>query len=102
MSRLKTLGVASALIVALGGVMVSSASYADNCCPPQTGKIRGKTVLAAATSGLIWPGIGQAINDNRGPKVLTHALLGLLPPYRIWSAYDALVDRHGGYWDGKI
>ena len=69
---------------------------------PRSGKITGKSVAAGALSLLVWPGIGQAINDNAGKKVGTHAILGLVPPYRIWSGYDALVDRKGGYWKGKI
>lgn len=70
--------------------------------PAKSGKVTGKTVGAGALSLLIWPGIGQAVNDNKGSKVATHALLGLLPPYRLWSGYDALVNRQGGYWNGKI
>lgn len=66
------------------------------------GKVTGKTVFAGAVSLLIWPGLGQAINEDPGRKVGTHALLGLFPPYRLWSAYDAVVDRKGGYWHGKI
>jgi hypothetical protein len=74
----------------------------QNTQAPHSGKITGKSVAAGALSLLVWPGIGQAINDNAGKKVGTHAVLGLLPPYRIWSGYDALVDRKGGYWKGKI
>ena len=74
----------------------------QNSQTPQSGHITGKSVAAGALSLLVWPGIGQAINDNAGKKVGTHAVLGLLPPYRIWSGYDALVDRKGGYWKGKI
>lgn len=65
-------------------------------------KITGKTVVAGALSLIVWPGIGQAINNQRGEKVLTHAVLGILPPYRFWSGYDALVDRDKGYWKGRI
>lgn len=64
--------------------------------------ITGKSVLAGVLSLLIWPGIGQAVNDQPGKKVTTHAIVGLLPPFRFWSGYDALVDRNGGYWEGKI
>lgn len=70
--------------------------------PPRSGSITGKSVAAGALSFFVWPGIGQAVNDNRGKKVATHAVLGLLPPYRFWSAYDALTNRQGGYWKGKI
>ncbi|MEI8389658.1 MAG: hypothetical protein WCG23_07200 [bacterium] len=65
-------------------------------------KITPKTVIAGALSLLVWPGIGQAINENKGEKILTHAALGLLPPYRFWSCYDAVVDRKDGYWHGRI
>lgn len=80
----------------------SPIALAENADPPHTGHITGKTVLGGALSLIIWPGIGQAINDNKGKKVVTHVVAGLLPPFRIWSAYDALVDRQGGYWNGKI
>ncbi len=65
-------------------------------------KITPKTVMAGALSLLVWPGIGQAVNDNKGEKVLTHAVLGLTGVYRFWSCYDAVVDREGGYWNGRI
>lgn len=64
--------------------------------------ITGKSVVAGLLSLLIWPGIGQAVNDQPGDKVASHAIVGLLPPFRFWSGYDALVDRNGGYWNGKI
>jgi hypothetical protein len=91
--------------VLLSGMLVTAAPGAfaqDNPDPPHSGKISGRSVVAGALSLLIWPGIGQAVNSNKGEKVGTHAVLGLLPPYRIWSGYDALVDRHGGYWKGRI
>lgn len=68
----------------------------------EKGGITGKSVLGGALSLIIWPGIGQAINEEKGEKVLTHAVAGLLPPFRFWSCYDALVDRKGGYWEGRI
>jgi hypothetical protein len=90
-------------IVALLVVCASiPAAHAENSNPPHTGHITGKTVVGGILSFLIWPGIGQAINNDGGPKVATHAIIGLLPPFRFWSGYDALVDRHGGYWNGKI
>jgi hypothetical protein len=73
-----------------------------NTDPPTTGKVTGKTVGAGLLSLLIWPGIGQAVNNNKGNKVATHAIIGLFPLTRFWSGYDALVNRQGGYWDGKI
>lgn len=68
----------------------------------RAGKITGKTVGAGVLSLLIWPGIGQAINDQPGKKIGTHAVIGLLPPFRFWSGYDALVNRQGGYWKERI
>ena len=92
-----------ALAVAVGMLTLAAPSaLAENTDPPNTGKITGKTVVGGVLSLLIWPGIGQAINDNKGKKVATHVVVGLLPPFRIWSGYDALVDRQGGYWNGKI
>lgn len=66
------------------------------------GKITPKTVGAGALSLLIWPGIGQAVNDAPEEKVATHAVIGLLGITRFWSCYDAVVDRKGGYWEGRI
>jgi TM2 domain-containing membrane protein YozV len=66
------------------------------------GKVSGRSVGAAALSLLIWPGIGQAVNDNGYEKNVTHAVLGLTGIFRIWSCYDALVDRKGGVWKNRI
>jgi hypothetical protein len=93
--------IAGALLVFQMASLAPTA-LAGNIDPPHDGKITLKTVGAGALSLIIWPGIGQAINSNSGGKVATHAIVGLLPPFRFWSAYDALVDRQGGYWDGKI
>ena len=93
---------AISLAVLMMAAATTPAALAANTDPPQRGNISGRSVVAGVLSLLVWPGIGQAVNDNRGPKVATHAVLGLLPPYRIWSGYDALVDRQGGYWNGKI
>lgn len=68
----------------------------------KSGQITPKTIGAGALSLLIWPGIGQAVNNDRSEKVATHAVLGLIPVYRFWSGYDALVNRQGGYWQGRI
>lgn len=98
--NMKVLALSALMLGSLA--MTTSASFADNSDPPQRGKISGRSVLAGALSLIIWPGIGQAVNNNKGEKVGTHALLGLIPPYRIWSGYDGLVDRQGGYWHGRI
>lgn len=74
----------------------------DEATHGTNGKVSGKSVGAAALSLLIWPGIGQAVNDNGYEKNLTHALLGLTGVFRIWSCYDALVDRKGGVWKNRI
>ena len=66
------------------------------------GQVSGKTVGAAALPLLIWPGIGQLINDNPVDKNVTHAVLGLTGIFRIWSCYDAFVDRTGGVWHNRI
>lgn len=60
------------------------------------GKISGLSVGAAALSLIVWPGLGQVILDNPYDKNCTHALLGLTVVFRLWSAYDAFVDRKGG------
>lgn len=66
------------------------------------GKVSGRSVGAAALSLLIWPGLGQAVNDQSYNKNVTHALLGLTGVFRIWSCYDAFVDRDGGVWNNRI
>ncbi len=66
------------------------------------GQVSGKSVGAAALSLLVWPGIGQVILDNPTDKNVTHALLGLTGIFRIWSCYDAFVDRRGGIWHDRI
>ena len=68
----------------------------------KNGKVSGRSVGAGALSLIIWPGIGQAINDQSYEKNLTHALLGLTGIFRIWSCYDAVVDRQGGVWKNRI
>jgi hypothetical protein len=102
MNNLMKTGLISMVMV---GTLVSAmpASLADgNTDPPRTGKITGRSVAAGVLSFLIWPGIGQAVNSNKGSKVGTHAVIGLFPPFRFWSGWDGLVDRQGGYWNGKI
>jgi TM2 domain-containing membrane protein YozV len=68
----------------------------------QAGKISGRSVGAAALSLIVWPGIGQLVNDNPVDKNVTHAVLGLTGIFRFWSCYDALVDRTGGVWHNRI
>ncbi|MGN1154281.1 MAG: hypothetical protein ACI4S3_09650 [Candidatus Gastranaerophilaceae bacterium] len=66
------------------------------------GKVSGRSIGAGALSLLIWPGIGQAVNDQSFEKNTTHALLGLTGIFRFWSCYDAVVDRQGGVWKNRI
>ncbi len=66
------------------------------------GTITGKTVCFGLSSLFLWPGIGQYLNNNETKKNVTHAIIGLFPPFRLWSGWDALIARQGGRWDGKI
>ena len=66
------------------------------------GDITGKTVVAGLASLIIWPGLGQYLNNNETKKNVTHAILGLTGIFRLWSGWDALIARQGGRWDGKI
>lgn len=68
----------------------------------RNGEITPKSIGAGALSLLIWPGIGQLMNDDSTEKSATHAVLGLTFVFRIWSCYDAVVDRHGGVWENRI
>ncbi len=94
----KILGL-SLLILSMG-MAVPVRGYAANTAVH--GKITGKTVCYGLASLIIWPGIGQYLNDNETKKNITHAVVGLLPPFRFWSGWDALIARQGGRWDGKI
>ena len=80
--------------------MIPSPAFAVNTATH--GTITGKTVCFGLASFIIWPGIGQYLNNNETKKNLTHALIGLFPPFRLWSGWDALIARQGGRWDGKI
>ena len=88
------------LILALTFTFLPSQAFATNTAVH--GKITGKTVVAGLTSLIIWPGIGQYLNNNETKKNVTHAILGLTGIFRLWSGWDALIARQGGRWDGKI
>lgn len=88
------------LLVSLAFSVVPSTAYAENTAVH--GGIKGKTIVTGLCSLIIWPGLGQYLNDNQAKKNWTHAIIGLFPPFRLWSGWDALVDRQGGRWDGKI
>lgn len=67
------------------------------------GEVTPKSIGAGALSLIIWPGIGQLMNDEKNTdKVLVHAVLGLTGVFRIWSCYDGVVDRKGGVWENRI
>jgi len=69
-----------------------------------------RSILAGIVSVFI-PGLGQLINENNTGKVVVHFLLGVplflwswLGPaawaftlWHVWSGWDALIDRPGGY-----
>lgn len=78
----------------------ATAAFASSCV--KQGKITPKNIGAGALSLLAWPGIGQAVNEQQGEKVFIHAVLGFTGVFRFWSCYDAVVNRNGGYWDGRI
>ena len=68
----------------------------------RNGNVSARSIGAGALSLLIWPGIGQAVNNQSYDKNVTHAVLGLTGIFRIWSCYDAVVDRNGGVWHNRI
>lgn len=89
--------ICSLMLVFMFGVMTPSfATHGVNQ------GVTPRSIGAGACSLLIWPGIGQVINDNNKEKCLIHGLLGLTGIFRFWSCYDALVDRKGGVWDNRI
>ena len=81
-------------------MMLSTPAFAGT--HGKNGKISGRSIGAGALSLLIWPGIGQAVNDQSYEKDVTHAVLGLTGIFRFWSCYDAVVDRQGGVWNNRI
>ena len=66
------------------------------------GQVTGKSIAGGLASLIIWPGIGQIVNDQKTDKVVTHALLGLTGIFRIWSCYDGIANRNGGVWENRI
>lgn len=88
------------LVLALSFSLMPSEAFAKNTAVH--GKITGRTVAYGACSLLLWPGIGQFLNENESKKNVTHAILGLTGIFRLWSGWDALIARQGGRWDGKI
>lgn len=96
---MKKLAVIFALMI-FTFVVTPTPAFAVNTA--KHGKISGKTVVAGACSLLLWPGIGQYLNDNATEKNVTHAIIGLFPLFRFWSGWDALIARTGGRWNGRI
>ena len=94
MKKLLSLSILAAML------MMSTPAFAGT--HGKDGEISGRSVGAAVCSLLVWPGIGQAINDQSTEKNVTHAILGLTGIFRLWSFYDALVDRQGGVWHNRI
>lgn len=83
--------------------VISSASPAAFAGTHGTnGQVSLKSVGGGLLSLLIWPGLGQIVNEQHDEKVITHALLGLTGIFRFWSCYDAVVDRNGGVWKNRI
>ena len=66
------------------------------------GHVSARSVGASLLSLIIWPGLGQIVNDQHEDKVVTHALLGLTGIFRFWSFYDTIIDRDGGVWHNRI
>jgi len=89
-----------AIIMTMTFSFVPGVVFAENTAVH--GEVTGKSIVSGLLSLLVWPGIGQAVNENEDDKVITHAVLGLTGIFRLWSGWDALIDRSGGRWDGRI
>ena len=87
-------------VMALAMLSVAAPAFAGT--HGTNGQVSAKSIGAGALSLLIWPGIGQAVNNCSYDKNVTHAVLGLTGIFRIWSCYDAVVDRQGGVWKNRI
>lgn len=95
MKKIVTLFMLSAMLILPTAAMASTHG--------RNGKVTPKSIGAGALSLIIWPGIGQLMNDEKNTdKVITHAVLGLTGVFRIWSCYDGVVNRKGGVWDNRI
>lgn len=88
------------LLLVMSFLMISMPAFAGT--HGTNGTVSGRSIGAGLLSLLIWPGIGQAVNDQGYEKNVTHAVLGLTGIFRIWSCYDAVVDRQGGVWNNRI
>ena len=92
--------IACLLIIAIALSLCHASAFAENTAVH--GKITPTTILASILSFFLWPGIGQAMNHNDAKKVIAHILLGFTGIFRLWSGWDALIDRQGGRWNGLI
>ena len=88
------------LILIFTIIMVATPAFAGT--HGKDGKISPRSIGACACSFFVWPGIGQAINNQTVEKDVTHAILALTGIFRFWSGYDALFDRQGGVWHNRI
>ncbi len=88
--------------LALLAILATSTPMALAGTHGTNGEVTGKSVGAGLLSLIVWPGLGQIVNDQKDEKVITHALLGLTVVFRFWSCYDAVVDRNGGVWKNRI
>lgn len=62
----------------------------------RTSPVTPKTAGAGVLSLVIWPGLGQLVNNGPSEKAGVHAILGFITIFRFWSFYDALVNRQEG------
>lgn len=97
------------LVLIISMIMVGAQSFAATSKIEYHGThgknsaVTPKSVGAGALSLIIWPGIGQLMNDEKNTeKAAVHALLGFTGIFRIWSGYDGIVNRKGGVWDNRI
>lgn len=86
----------------LAGILASSAPAALAATHGVDRNVTGKSIAGGLASLIIWPGIGQMVNDQKTDKVVTHALLGLTGVFRFWSCYDGIANRNGGVWQNRI
>jgi hypothetical protein len=100
MKKIISLGIIALSLFALLAAPVSAGEFTTSNAT--YGEITGKTAVAGLLSFLIWPGLGQYMNDCETDKNVTHAVLGITQIYRFWSGWDAIVNRQGGYWKGRI
>lgn len=88
------------LLIQMAVSFMPASVWAENTA--KHGEMTGKSVVHGLASLLIWPGLGQYLNDQPTNKNVTHAVLGITGIFRLWSGWDALIQRTGGRWDGKI